>query len=138
MKVNYHFAKNNEEFRSPIRHRMSRKKRVTQRDVLNIIYQLNEKYGFQHHGVNVNNDYYDFKIINNNNKDFYMLRYHNPEGLRHALTDAMPIREFYALLQGLAVKVNFGRINRLEQKEKKPNKVILTGKMVEIDISKEK
>ena len=67
-----------------------------------------------------------------------MLRYHNPEGLRHALTDAMPIREFYALLQGLAVKVNFGRINRLEQKEKKPNKVILTGKMVEIDISKEK
>mgnify|MGYP003679764923 CR=1 FL=1 len=30
-----------------------------------------------------------------------------------------------------------GIINQLEQKKKKPNKVILTGKMVEIDISKE-
>ena len=30
-----------------------------------------------------------------------------------------------------------GIINQLEQKKKKPNKVILTGNMVEIDISKE-
>jgi len=102
MKKTYHFAKTDEEFRSPIRHRIHRKNRVTQRDLLNIIYQLNKKYGFKYDDDK--NDYYDFKIINNNNKDFYMLRYHNPEGLRNALTDAMPIREFYSVLQGLAVK----------------------------------
>ena len=104
-KETYHFAKTDEEFRSPIRQRIYANPRITEKDLLMIVDTLNKMHGLSTDWHNDDVDTYRLKIVNIDNNKSYMLRYHNPEGLRYALTDCISRRELYSVLQGLTARI---------------------------------